>query len=159
MDANNTFQVFDWLWTSGQLSASDIGKLPALGIEAVINLATPVSSNALAGEAELIAMQGIPYFQIPVVWEDPRLEQLDLFFALLAALEGRRLWVHCALNMRVSAFIYLYRRLVRAEDEAASAYPMREVWAPDGIWLAFIGEALDGPAGIARLSARDGNPL
>lgn len=142
MEANNTFRVFDWLWTSGQLSASDIGRLPALGIEAVINLATPVSSNALAGEAELVAMQGIPYFQIPVAWEAPRIEQLDLFFALLAALEGRRLWVHCALNMRVSAFVYLYRTIVLGEAEDTATFPLREVWQPDAVWQAFIDDAL-----------------
>jgi hypothetical protein len=47
MDAENTYQVFDWLWTSGQLSARDIEQLPALGIEAVVNLALPTSTNAL----------------------------------------------------------------------------------------------------------------
>jgi len=147
MDANNTFRVFDWLWTSGQLSAGDIGRLPALGIEAVINLATPLSSNALAGEAELLAMQGIPYFQIPVVWEEPQPGQLDLFFALLAALEGRSLWVHCALNMRVSAFVYLYRIIVLGEAEDAAAFPLREVWQPDAVWQAFIDAALAKHAG------------
>lgn len=80
MDAINTHQVFDWLWTSGQLSENDIARLPSLGIEAVVNLATPASSNALAGEAERVAREGIPYFQIPVEWEHPRLDQLDLFF-------------------------------------------------------------------------------
>jgi protein tyrosine phosphatase (PTP) superfamily phosphohydrolase (DUF442 family) len=59
MDAGNAFPVFDWLWTSGQLSERDIERLPAQGFEAVINLATPASSNALPGEAEMIARQGI----------------------------------------------------------------------------------------------------
>ena len=61
MDAENTHQVFDWLWTSGQLSRRDIEQLPALGIEVVVNLALPTSSNALSGEAELITRQGIAY--------------------------------------------------------------------------------------------------
>ena len=43
MDAENTHPVFDWLWSSGQLSERDINQLPALGIEAVINLALPTS--------------------------------------------------------------------------------------------------------------------
>lgn len=142
MDAEHTYQVFDWLWTSGQLSEKDIGTLPALGIEAVINLALPTSSNALPGEAELVAGQGISYFQIPVEWENPQLDQLEQFFSLLAALEGRRLWIHCAMNMRVSAFIHLYRRIVREESEAASAFPMCEIWQPNEIWQAFIDKAL-----------------
>jgi hypothetical protein len=56
MEAENTYQVFDWLWTSGQLSKKDIAYLPALGIEAVINLAHLTSSNTLLGEADFIAL-------------------------------------------------------------------------------------------------------
>lgn len=158
MDANNTHQVFDWLWTSGQLSRDDIARLPALGIEAVINLATPASSNALAGEAELVAGAGIPYFQIPVAWENPFDEQLDLFFSLLAALYGRKLWVHCAMNMRVSAFVYLYRRIILGEDEQAASFPLREVWQPDAVWQAFIEAALARHAGAAAHAGAGGHP-
>lgn len=144
MDAVNTHQVFDWLWTSGQLSEADIGRLPELGIEVVINLATPASSNALPGEAEMVAREGISYCQIPVEWENPLLEQLEQFFLLMNAFEGRNLWVHCALNMRVSAFVYLYRRLVRDENESAASWPMCEVWDPNDIWGVFINRALAG---------------
>ena len=144
MDATDTHQVFDWLWTSGQLSESDISRLPGIGIEIVINLATPSSSNALAGEAEMVASEGISYFQIPIEWENPELDQLEQFFRLMTAFEGRKLWVHCAKNMRVSAFVYLYRRIVREEDDAVAAWPMREVWEPNNIWRAFINKALSG---------------
>lgn len=142
MDAENTHQVFDWLWTSGQLSENDIAGLPALGIEAVINLALPTSSNALPGEAELITRQGIAYIQIPVEWERPELHQLVQFFGTLKAFDGRKVWVHCAKNMRVSAFVYLYRRLCLAENEEASVHPMQDIWVPNETWQAFIGNAL-----------------
>jgi hypothetical protein len=75
-DAENIHPVFDWLWSSDQLSESDIACLPALEIEAVINLALPTSSNALPKEAELVTLQGIAYIQIPVIWEQPELHQL-----------------------------------------------------------------------------------
>ena len=143
MDAENTYQVFDWLWTSGQLSERDIASLPAFGIEAVINLALPTSSNALPGEAEFITRQGIAYIQIPVEWERPELHQLAQFFGMLKAFEGRKVWVHCVKNMRASAFIYLYRRLCQAESEEASVHPMQEVWAPNKTWQAFIQNAMN----------------
>jgi protein tyrosine phosphatase (PTP) superfamily phosphohydrolase (DUF442 family) len=138
MDAQSTFQVFDWLWTSGQLSERDIDELPGLGINAVVNLALPSSSNALPGEAELVTGKGICYFQIPVVWEKPELDQLSLFFDLLDSLKGKKVWVHCAMNMRVSVFIYLYRKLRLNEDETSASYPMRQVWQPNDIWQLFI---------------------
>jgi protein tyrosine phosphatase (PTP) superfamily phosphohydrolase (DUF442 family) len=142
MDAENTHRVFDWLWTSGQLSEQDISQLPGLGIEAVINLALPTSSNALPGEAEMVTRLGIAYIQIPVVWERPELHQLAQFFGALKVFAGRNIWVHCAKNMRVSAFIYLYRKLCLAESEEAAALPMREVWVPNETWKAFINEAV-----------------
>jgi protein tyrosine phosphatase (PTP) superfamily phosphohydrolase (DUF442 family) len=142
MDAESTHQVFDWLWTSGQLSEKDISSLPRLGIEAVINLALPTSSNALHGEAEFVTRQGITYIHIPVEWERPELHHLVQFFGTLKAFEGHKVWVHCAKNMRVSAFIYLYRRLCLAESEEASVHPMQEVWVPNEIWQAFVRNAL-----------------
>jgi protein tyrosine phosphatase (PTP) superfamily phosphohydrolase (DUF442 family) len=142
MNAENSHQVFDWLWTSGQLSARDIGELPSLGIKSVVNLALPTAANALPGEAELVTGAGINYFQIPVPWEKPELHHLDLFFSLVGAMHGEPTWVHCAKNMRVSAFIYLYRRLCLAESEDAASFPLRAVWQPNEIWSEFISGAL-----------------
>lgn len=142
IEAESTHQVFDWLWTSGQLSASDIAQLPAMGIDVVINLALPSSSNALPREAEFVTREGLSYVQIPVEWAQPEYQQLLQFFAVLQAFEGRRIWVHCAMNLRVSVFIYLYRRLCLNHDEAAAAYPMREVWVPNAVWQTFIDQAV-----------------
>lgn len=142
MDAENTHQVFDWLWTSGQLSEGDIARLPELGIEAVINLALPTAANALPGEAELITRQGIAYIHIPVQWQRPELRQFEQFCGVLEAFAGRAIWVHCAKNMRASTFVYLYRRLRLKESEEAAAHPMREVWMPNETWQAFINTAL-----------------
>lgn len=142
MDAANTHQVFDWLWTSGQLSEKDIAGLPALGIEAVINLALPTSSNALPGEAELVTRLGIAYIHIPVEWERPELHQLEQFFGTLNVFAGRNIWVHCAKNMRVSAFVYLYRKLCLGDREEEASHPMREVWVPNETWQTFICNAI-----------------
>ncbi|MBU1223532.1 MAG: hypothetical protein KKA22_03145 [Gammaproteobacteria bacterium] len=68
--------------------------------------------------------------------------QFVQFAGVLDAFRGHTVWVHCARNMRVSAFVYLYRRLVLSEDEAAASFPMREVWAPDPVWQAFIDQVL-----------------
>ncbi|HEU4654055.1 MAG TPA: protein tyrosine phosphatase family protein [Steroidobacteraceae bacterium] len=138
MDAENTHQVFDWLWSSGQLSARDIESLSGLGIELVINLALPTSSNALPGEAELVTGEGIAYVHIPVEWESPRSDQFQQFVGVLNSFRGRKVWVHCAKNMRVSAFVYLYRKLVLGEEEDEATFPMREVWIPNDVWQRFI---------------------
>lgn len=144
MDAENTFRVFDRLWTSGQLSEQDIRSLPGMGIDVVVNLALPTSSNALSGEAECVTALGLTYIQIPVEWERPRPDQFTQFAAVLDANGDRGVWVHCAKNMRVSVFVYLYRRIVLGDDEQAASFPMREVWTPDGVWRSFIEDVLAG---------------
>jgi protein tyrosine phosphatase (PTP) superfamily phosphohydrolase (DUF442 family) len=145
MDAESTHQVFDWLWTSGQLSADDIARLPALGVRNVINLMLPSSTYALKGEAELVTGLGLNYIHLPVSWEAPEPAQLRRFFSILQSLEEEPTWVHCARNMRVSAFVFLYRRLCLGESEEAAAHPLREVWEPNPTWAAFIEEALRAP--------------
>ena len=138
MDAENTYQVFDWLWSSGQLSECDIHELPTLGIDVVINLAPPTSSNALPGEAEFVSREGLVYIQIPVEWERPKPEQFAQFVGLLNTFAGHKVWVHCARNMRVSAFIYLYRKFVLSESEEEASFPMCEIWSPNETWQTFI---------------------
>jgi protein tyrosine phosphatase (PTP) superfamily phosphohydrolase (DUF442 family) len=140
MDAVNTFQVFDGLWTSGMLSERDVQALPGLGFTVLINLALPSSPNALAGEGDLAANLGLTYIHIPVVWESPCAEQFFQFARLLKGLAGEKVWVHCAMNMRVSAFVYLYRRLVLREDEETASQPMRQIWTPNETWQAFLDE-------------------
>jgi protein tyrosine phosphatase (PTP) superfamily phosphohydrolase (DUF442 family) len=157
MDAINTRAVFDDLWTSGQISAADIQRLPELGVDAVVNLALPTAANALPGEADMVTKLGLTFVQIPVPWEKPEPHHLQQFFGVLDALAGRRVWVHCALNYRVSAFVYLYRRLRRGESDADARYPMATIWKPRDVWQDFIEQALaatPGPQGEATGTTR-----
>ena len=45
---------------------------------------------------------------IPVVWTSPQVSDWEQFADLLNA-NHRRIHVHCVVNMRVSAFTFLYR--------------------------------------------------
>jgi protein tyrosine phosphatase (PTP) superfamily phosphohydrolase (DUF442 family) len=141
-DAPNTRPVFDGLWTSGQLSLADIQRLPEFGIEAVVNLALPTASNALPGEAEAVTGQGMAFVQIPVPWEKPEPRHLQQFFGMMDAFAGRKVWIHCAKNFRVSAFVYLYRRLRLGEEHDEALHPLRTVWQPNPVWQAFIEQSL-----------------
>lgn len=144
MDAENTFQVFDWLWTSGQISENDIRQLQKDGFTTVINLALPTSSNALNGEAELVANMHMIYFNIPVEWELPEVEQFEQCAELLSDLHqrGHKVWLHCAMTMRVSAFVYLYRKLVLKHSEEDAIHPMQEIWTPNPVWREFMDEVI-----------------
>ena len=56
--------------------------------------------------------------------------------------KGSRVWVHCAANMRVTAFVGLYRRLREGWTEERAFALLRETWQPGVIWSEFIASQL-----------------
>lgn len=138
----NYFPFSPQLATGGQPTAAQLDALAAAGFEVVINLAMPTSTNALPNEAELVAAGGMDYIAIPVVWENPTLDDLARFCAAMDATAGRRVFVHCALNWRVSTFMYLYRMLKLGVPREEAVWDMLAIWEPDETWSAFIEQAL-----------------
>jgi hypothetical protein len=102
----------------------------------VINLHT--SSN-LPDEGEVVRALGLEYVQINVPWEHPERSHLERFFAEVEARQGQRLFVHCAANKRVSAFMALYRihKLGWPQDRALAGL---DVSSFPPVWQAFIEE-------------------
>jgi protein tyrosine phosphatase (PTP) superfamily phosphohydrolase (DUF442 family) len=133
-------RVSDDLGTSGQPTRDQFADIAAAGFEAVINLALPSSDNAIADEGAVVTALGMSYFHVPVVFQQPKLEELRMFLALMKGLEGRRKWVHCVVNMRASAFCYHYLRHVRGLDEADSRSPVLRDWEPQmqDVWREFL---------------------
>ena len=145
MDAVNVFQVFDWLWTSGQVSEDEIKQIQLDGFDTIINLALPSSTNVLKGETELVANLHMTYINIPVEWELPEVEQFELCATFLNDLHerGHKVWLHCALNNRVSVFVYLYRKLILGQAEEEAVHPMLEIWTPIPLWREFMDEVVE----------------
>ncbi len=139
----NYLTISDTLGTAGQPSRRQFKAIKAAGYELVINLAMPDSSNALADEADLVAIHGMEYVHIPVVWERPKAGDLDRFFEVMDAHTDRRKLVHCALNMRVSVFVYLYRVLRQGVPPDVAREAMLQIWQPDAVWSRFIHDSLE----------------
>jgi hypothetical protein len=59
--------------------------------------------------------------------------------------QGKSVFVHCVKNMRVSAFIYLYRILRQGWTSDDAILNLIEIWEPEGTWAAFIEDALTHP--------------
>ena len=89
-----------------------------------MNLAPPSNQGAVADEGKLVAEDGPTYVNIPVVWQQPTYEDFELFSAVMNGARDRKVLVHCQLNMRASAFTFLYRVIhedVRARRSHESA--------------------------------------
>lgn len=131
------------LGTAGQPTTEQLAAIRAAGYEVVVNLAVPESPNALPNEEELVTAQGMAYVHIPVVWEAPTAEDLDRFFAVMDRNRGRRVFVHCALNMRVSCFVFLYRVLRLGVPAEAAWQDVLAIWEPNPVWQQFVDDALE----------------
>ncbi|HET8730942.1 MAG TPA: protein tyrosine phosphatase family protein [Moraxellaceae bacterium] len=136
--------IDDLLCTSAQPSAEQLSALGETGVRHVINLALPTSDNAVADEGARLAGQGITYVNIPVVWESPASAQFLLFAQVLWAMRDEPVLVHCACNMRASAFVFLYRVVHEGVDLADAAVALHAVWRPEGVWRDFISLQLAG---------------
>ncbi|MCD8486648.1 MAG: protein tyrosine phosphatase family protein [Desertifilum sp.] len=139
----NYLPLSDSIGTGGQPTVEQFAELKQAGYEVVVNLALPTSTNAIPDEAKIVASQGMGYVHIPVEWENPTLEDIQRFFATLQANAEKRVFVHCAMNMRVSAFMYLYRRLQQQVDEDAARRSLEEIWTPNPTWERFIAQVLE----------------
>lgn len=130
LDSVRNFQtVSDRLASSGQIGYDQIPLIRDAGYEVVINLAI-ADEERNGREGFLVAESGLTYVHIPVVWTDPTENDVALFFDVMKANEGRKVYVHCFANMRASAFVYLYRTLIEGVPEPEARATMFEVWDP-----------------------------
>jgi protein tyrosine phosphatase (PTP) superfamily phosphohydrolase (DUF442 family) len=138
----NFFQVDEHLATSGMPRPDDFSAMAEAGYNVVINLAMPTSDHALANEGDLVTRAGMSYVHLPVNFESPRAMDFERFVSVMETWRGQRVFVHCAANMRVSAFVFLYRVLHCAVPRAAAEEDLKRIWNPDGAWRALINDQL-----------------
>jgi len=137
----NFLRIDERLATSGMPQPDDFAALRQAGFDVVINLALPTSDNALPNEGELVSAQGMTYVHIPVKFDAPQRADFDRFTAMMDACARQRVFVHCAANMRVSAFVFLHR-LRHGADRAAAESDLQKIWQPDGAWREFVNQRL-----------------
>lgn len=138
----NQLRIAPHLVTAGQPQAEHFAVLAQAGYEVVINLATPASPNALPDEAAIVRGNGMQYEALPVDWDRPAIGDFQRFRALMDSLDSRKRLVHCALNFRASAFVFLWRVLSRGESARDAARDLYKIWAPNETWAAFMRECL-----------------
>ena len=137
----NFLRIDDGLATSGMPEPDDFTALRKAGFDIVINLALPTSDNALPHEGELVSAQGMTYVHIPVKFDAPQSADFERFTRVMDACAGQRVFVHCAANMRVSAFVFLHR-LRHGTDRVTAESDLKKIWNPEGVWRAFMNERL-----------------
>ncbi len=104
----------------------------------MVNLALHDAEYSLPDERGTVESLGMGYVHIPVVWERPVCADLERFLEVMGELAGKRLFIHCAANKRVSVFMALYRRLRQDWTPDSTMPDVRAIWEPDAVWQQFM---------------------
>jgi len=151
-EIKNFLEIRPGLVTGGQPSEEQLRDVAHAGYEVVVNLGLLDPRYALADEAGLVRSLGLEYHHVPVVFDAPTVEEYERFESILAAAGAKRVFVHCAANLRVTAFVSLYGEerlgMTRSDAEALAS----RFWSPNAVWQSF----LDGAR--ARLAERRQSP-
>lgn len=128
----------DRLATAGQPSEQQIYLISESGFEVVINLGLLDPRYCLPDEEGLTRSLGMSYHHIPVEFSTPKKEDLFKFFRIMDSCKGKKVFVHCAANYRVSCFVSIYAQVNLGWSELQAKNYIRSIWEPDHIWLQFM---------------------
>lgn len=130
----NYVKINELISTSGQPKIEELELIANEGFEVVINLAVPTTSNALENEDKIVSSLNMSYIHIPVDFENPKISDLKQFLNILQALGANKVWIHCAKNYRVSAFMYVYHKYILHTPFEEIDLSIFDKWQPSLIW-------------------------
>ncbi len=135
----NYHLISEQIATSGQPNELQLHEIVNAGYRTVINLApTSMLENSVVEERLILEQRGAHYIHIPVDFKNPTEEDFQEFSKAMKLQESNQVWVHCAANMRVSAFVYRYRISELGHDAETAQHDLLKIWKPMGVWKQFI---------------------
>ena len=138
LTAPNVVPIHDRWVTSGQPPAAALEKLGGEGFEAVIYLAPPTVHDAVREEPQILRAHGVEYVNIPIRFDQPTEADFAAFVEAVRRFEGRKVLVHCQINLRASSMTFLHRVIVGKEPPEKAYDSVARVWSPNGVWKAYI---------------------
>ncbi len=135
----NYYNVPNIFETSGQPNEKQLILLANQGYEVIINLATELLIDGkFVKEDEILKLLKIKYIHIPVEFSQPTLLDFKKFVKYVKLYKDKKIWVQCKANMRVSAFVYKYRKDILLQEHNDIIDDMHFIWTPDKIWCSFL---------------------
>lgn len=134
----NFIKINDNISTAGQPTKKELKLISKNKFDVVINLALHNSNNALKNEDKIVSKNNMIYIHIPISWEKPEIDRLQLFCNTLKALqkENKKVFIHCAKNYRVSIFMYHYKKMILKDKNVNLILPKK--FKPNKMWKKII---------------------
>ena len=137
-DPDNLVKWRDGLTSAAQPKADYLARVKAQGVDMVINLAPPQSQGSIDNEGGIVGRQGVVYVNIPINFGNPTAEDFRVFSDVMKSVATKNVLVHCQVNLRGSAFSFLYRVIHENAPADETRDKMLGIWSPDAVWKKFI---------------------
>ncbi len=109
----------------------------------MIYLAFSDNKSSIDSEDRVVKSLGMDYLHIPVDFDRPMPADFEDFAAVMNRDQDMRTLLHCQINLRASAFSFLYRVIYAGVPMRAAKSDLDAIWQPDKTWYRFIVEVLD----------------
>ena len=105
----------------------------------------PDHEKSIPNEGAVVTSLGMVYIHIPVPFDAPNEDHYQTFSGYMDAMKNKKVWIHCIVNARVSAFLFRYLQESRGLPAAEAKSPVLVNWLPemDTTWRDFIDRAPD----------------
>lgn len=130
----NYIKINENISTAGQPSVEQFQQIKNENFDVVINLALSSATNALENEDKVVSELGMTYIHLPVDFEEPKLSDLNLFLRIMSSIKDKKVFIHCAKNYRVTAFMYIYHKHVLNTPFENIDVSIFEEWSPSQNW-------------------------
>jgi len=143
-DIYNYLFYHEKLSSSGMPTTEQMQSVAEAGVDLVINLAPHDVPNAIPNEETLVKSLNMQYINIPVNWNTPTKDGLNIFMDAMDANRDKKIHVHCEANFRASGFITMYRILRLGWKSEDALEVMHTIWDEDAypIWKMFLEDAI-----------------
>lgn len=128
--------------SSGQPDAKQLKALSEAGFRRIIYLAFSDNKTAIESEDRVVKSLGMDYVHIPVDFDRPTLADFEDFASIMNRDRDIRTLLHCQINLRASAFSFLYRVIYGGVAMAEAKSDLDAIWQPDKVWFQFIVDVL-----------------
>ncbi len=139
----NYIKINDNISSSGQPTKEQFEEIAKDNYEIIINLSAHNSENKLENEDEILSKLGLIYIHLPVDFLSPTKKNLKDFIEILSFFSEKKVWVHCIMNYRVSAFMYVYHKYILKTPFENINLEVFEKWSPDEKWQEIMKTSLD----------------
>ena len=126
------------LATAAQPTPEHFDWLKAQGYEAIINISTPTAKNFVPDEPRLVMDKGMAYVHVPVDCSALVPDHYRLVSGVLKSVEGKKVLLHCAGNVKASAFAHIFRVKELGQDPSSLRSELRRQEWHEPKWYTYF---------------------